>query len=41
MPEVTGQGTGGSEILSYNLQFNGGGTSEDYISLVGEVPDSV
>ena len=41
MPEITGQSTGGSEILSYNLQYNGGGANSNFISLIGEVPDSL
>jgi hypothetical protein len=41
MPEVYGDSTGGSAILSYNLQFNLGGNSQNYISIVGEAPDSL
>lgn len=41
MPEIYGDDTGGSEILSYNLQFNLGGNSENFISIVGEAPDSL
>lgn len=41
MPEIYGTDTGGSDILSYNLQFNMGGISDNYISIVGEAPDSL
>jgi hypothetical protein len=41
MPEIYGAETGGSEILSYNLQFNMGGNSNNYISIVGEAPDNL
>jgi hypothetical protein len=41
MPEITGSFTGGSEIISYNLQFNQGGSSQDYISVVGEAPNNL
>jgi hypothetical protein len=41
MPMVYGDDTGNSPILSYNLQFNLGGNSEQYISVVGEAPDSL
>jgi hypothetical protein len=41
MPAITGQDTGGSEILSYNLQYNQGGLSTSYISLIGESPNSL
>lgn len=40
MPEVTGTDTGGSPITSYNLQYNGGGTSTTFVSLTGELPAS-
>lgn len=38
MPEIYGTDTGGSDILSYNLQYNMGGVSTNYISIVGEAP---
>jgi len=42
MPEVTGFVTGGSPILSYNLQYRSETTSpEDFTTLIGEVPDSM
>ena len=41
MPEIYGTETGGAEILSYNLLFNMGGNSENYVSIVGEAPDSL
>lgn len=41
MPMIYGDDTGNSPILSYNLQFNLGGNSEQYISVVGEAPDSL
>lgn len=41
MPEIFGHSTGGSEILSYNLQYNGGGANPNFISVIGEVPDSL
>jgi hypothetical protein len=41
MPEVYGDETGGSDILSYNLVFNLGGNSENFISIIGEAPDSL
>ena len=33
--------TGGSEILSYNLQFNSGGNSQFFTTIVGEAPDNL
>lgn len=33
--------TGGSDILSYNLQYNAGGSSANFISVVGETPNSM
>jgi hypothetical protein len=41
MPSVTGNLTGGAYITSYNLQYNGGGSSTIFISLVGEAPLSL
>jgi len=42
MPEVTGYLTGGSPILSYNLQYKGELTPpDDFLTVVGEVPDSM
>ena len=41
MPEITGLTTGGSTILSYNLQMNSGGSSTVFTSLTGESPDSL
>jgi hypothetical protein len=41
LPEIYGTDTGGSDILSYNLLYNMGGNSENYISIVGEAPDSL
>jgi len=41
MPELVGQDTGGSPILSYNLQYNSGGSSTTYVSLIGENPNSL
>jgi len=41
MPEIVGQDTGGSDILSYNLQYNAGGASTTYVNLIGENPSSM
>ena len=41
MPEIIGESTGGSDILSYNLQYNGGDPSTNFISVIGFVPDSL
>lgn len=41
MPEVVGQPTGGSDILSYNLQYNSGGSSANFVSVIGETPNSM
>ena len=38
---VYGDDTGNSPILSYNLQFNLGGISTQFISVIGEAPDSL
>ena len=40
MPTVTGTYTGGSTITSYNLVYNGGGSSTTYTTITGENPDS-
>lgn len=40
MPSITGTNTGGSSILSYNLQINQGGNSQVFTSIVGEFPYS-
>ena len=40
MPIISGSNTGGSSILSYNLQVNQGGNSQVYTSIVGEFPYS-
>lgn len=40
IPEVTGDATGGANILSYNLQFKGGLQTE-YISIVGETVNNL
>lgn len=42
MPQVTGTLTGGSPLLSYNLQYRGDSTPPtDWTTLVGEAPDSL
>ena len=41
MPDITGTNTGGSPILSYNLQINQGGNSQVFTSIVGEFPYSM
>jgi hypothetical protein len=42
MSEVTGLLTGGSPILSYNLQYMGQLTDpSDFLTIIGEVPDSM
>ena len=40
MPEITGLLTGGSVILSYNLQFKDS-LSTNYVTLTGEAPDNM
>jgi len=35
MPDVLGANTGGSVLLSYNLLYNMGGNSENYVSISG------
>lgn len=39
MPTVTGTLTGGSPILSYNLQFDN--NTSTFITLIGENPDNL
>ena len=41
MPQIEGSQTGGSDILSYNLQFNTGGISQIFQTIVGEAPDNL
>jgi hypothetical protein len=50
MPTILTASTGGSDITSYNLQYDQGGTSgtgmpgpaaeSDFVSLIGEIPDT-
>lgn len=42
IPEITGFTTGGSPLLSYNLQYRSETTEPvDFTTLIGEVPDSM
>lgn len=41
MTQITGSNTGGSDILSYNLQYNTGGNSNLFTTIVGEAPDNL
>ena len=41
MPELFGADTGGSPILSYNLQYNQGGSSSNFVSVIGESPPNL
>jgi len=41
MTAVTGDDTGGLPILSYKLEWNGGGAGSTYTALVGDSPDSI
>jgi hypothetical protein len=42
IPEVTGFTTGGSPLLSYNLQYKSETTQpEEFTTLIGEAPDSM
>jgi hypothetical protein len=41
MSQLVGQATGGSDLLSYNLQYNSGSASTTYVSLIGENPNSL
>ena len=41
LPEIYGANSGGSEILTYNLHYNMGGISTNYISIVGEAPENL
>jgi len=41
MPSVTGTNTGGLPILSYLLEWNGGGTGSTFTALIGDAPDNL
>lgn len=41
MTQVFGTRTGGSSVLSYNLQFDKDGNNQNFISIVGEAPDNL
>ena len=41
MPSIEANQTGGSNITSYNLQYDQGNTTnQSFVSLIGEIPDN-